>query len=287
MPETIDTLFVQQWRNTMIVLSQQKDSRLGETTIPPIDVIGEYFYWERIGATEAIDLVTRHDDTPNIEQDHSRRRATATPKVWATLLDRADQVRMLVDPRTYYNQVARMAMLRAKDRLIIAALEGSAWAGKSGTVEVALPAAQKIAHGGVGLTITKILQAKESLDTDEVDPDQPRYMVTSAQQITNLLGTTEVTSSDYNTVKALAAGQVNDFCGFQFIRTQLLTKSGTTRFCYAYAKGAIGFGILDDITAEIDRRSDKNYAWQVYLSMDMGATRVEDEQVMQIGCTEA
>lgn len=287
MPETIDTLFVQQWRNTMIVLSQQKDSRLGETTIPPIDVIGEYFYWERIGSTEAIDLVTRHDDTPNIEQDHSRRRATATPKVWATLLDKADQVRMLVDPRSYYNQIARMAMLRAKDTLIITALEGSAWAGKAGTVEVPLPAAQKIAHGGVGLTISKILSAKEMLDTDEVDPDMPRYMVTSAQQVTNLLGTTEVTSSDYNTVKALAAGQVNSFAGFEFIRTQLLTKSGTTRFCYAYAKGAVGFGILDDITAEIDRRPDKNYAWQTYLGMDMGTTRVEDEQVIQIGCTES
>jgi len=287
MPDSIDTLFVQQYRNTMIILSQQRRSRLEGTTIPPIDVRGEYFYWERIGATEAIDLDTRHDDTPNIEQDHSRRRATAQPKVWATLLDRPDQARMLVNPLNYYNQVGMSAMLRAKDRIIIAALEGSAWAGKEGTIEVALPAAQKIDAGGVGLTVAKILAAKETMDEAEVDPDLPRYFVTSAHQVTNMLGTTEITSSDYNTVKALAAGQINSFCGFEFIRTQLLTLSAGTRYCYAYAKGAIGFGVLGDIVAELDRRIDKNYAWQPYLSMDMGATRVEDEQVVQVGCTEA
>ena len=287
MPETIDTLFVQQWRNTMIILSQQKTSRLEGTTIPPIDVQGEYFYWERMGATDAEDLETRHSDTPNIEVEHSRRRASALPKVWATLLDRADQVRMLVDPRNYYNQVGRMAMLRAKDKIIIDALEGSAWAGKSGTTEVALPSAQKIDHGSVGLTVSKILTAKEMLDTDEVDSDLPRYFVTSAQQITNLLGTTEVTSTDYNTVRALAKGEVDAFAGFQFIRTQLLTKVSTTRYCYAYAKGAIGFGVLDNMIAKIDQRIDKNYAWQVYLGMDMGATRVEDVQVVQVACTES
>lgn len=284
MPETIDQYFVQQYRNQLITLAQQKESRLSGTTIPPIEVRGEYFYWERIGATEMIDLETRHDDTPNIEPEHSRRRAEAQPKVWATLLDRADQVRMLVDPRNAYNQAARFAAARAKDKIIIDALEGSAWAGKAGLTEVPLPAAQKIAHGDVGLTLAKILEAKEKLDVAEIDPDSPRYFVTTARQVTNLLGVTEVTSTDYAGVKALVKGEVNTFCGFEFIRTELLTYSASTWYCYAYSKGAVGFGILDDITANITQRNDKNFAWQPYLSMDMGATRVEDECVVQVAC---
>jgi len=287
MPESIDQNFVNQYQNTMIILSQQRLSRLEETTIPPVDQQGENLYWERVGATEAIDLTSRHSDTPNIEVDNSRRKSTATPKVWATLLDKMDKVRMLVDPTNYYNQIGRMAMLRAKDRVIIAALGGSAWSGQTGTTEVALPSSQKIATGSVGMTLAKALQAKEMLDAAEVDEEAPRFMVVSAQQITNMLNTTEVKSADYNTMKALAQGQIDSFLGFKWIRTQLLVKSSTTRYCYAYAKGAIGFGWLEALFADISQRKDKNYAWQVYNSQDLGATRVEEEQVVEIACIES
>ena len=79
MPETITEAFVQQYQNTMRILVQQKDSRLEGTTIPPVKMEGEYLYWERLGATEAIELNARHSDTPNIEPDHSRRRQAAQP----------------------------------------------------------------------------------------------------------------------------------------------------------------------------------------------------------------
>jgi len=287
MPETIEQYYVEQYQNTIRILVQQKTSRLEGTTIPPIQVTGNALYWERLGSTEAVELVTRHDDTPNIEADHSRRKQTATPRVWATLLDQEDQVRMLVDPKNAYNQIARMAMLRAKDSVIITALGGSSYSGQTGTTEVVLPSAQKIAHGSVGLTITKLLSAKEQLDADEVDPDMERYCVTAARQITNLLETTEVKSSDYNSVKALVEGKIDTFLGFKFIRTQLLDLTSDVRYCYAYAKGAIGFGTLSDIQSKIDQRADKNYTWQVWCKMDIGATRIEEEQVIQIACSES
>ncbi len=287
MPESVDTAFVQQYQRNIIVLCQQKESRLEETTIPPVQVIGEALYWERVGATEAIDLTSRHMDTPNIEVDHSRRKATAVPKVWATLLDTADQVRMLIDPKNTYNQIARYAFMRAKDRIIVAALEGNAYTGKAGTTAVALPAAQKIAAASAGLTVEKLITAKEMLDKAEVDPELDRFLVCTSNQISDLLAETEVTSADYNTVRALVTGTIDTFMGFKFKRSELLTLSSTTRYCYAYAKGAVGFGILSDIESKIDQRADKNYAWQVWDKMDMGATRVEDEQVVQIACTES
>lgn len=288
MPETITTAFVQQYQNTMRMLLQQKDSRLEGTTVPPVKMEGEYLYWERLGATEAIELNERHGDTPNIEPDHTRRRSTAQPYVWATLLDRVDAARMLVDPKGPYQEAARAAMNRRKDRIILAALGGTAYSGKSGTTSVALPSAQKVAHGSVGMTISKLLSAKQLLDEAEA-PDEGRYFACTSEDIIDLLGTTEVTSSDYNTVKALASGQVDSFLGFKFIRTELIyqensSSSASTWYDYAFCKGAVGFGSIEEVTVRLTERADKNYSWQPYVSMDMGATRVEDEMVVEVAC---
>jgi hypothetical protein len=77
---------------------------------------------------------------------------------------------------------------------------------------------QIIAEAGTGrFTIAKLRQAKEILDLADVDPSLPRHIVVGPKQITDLLGTTEVTSSDFNTVKALASGDINSFLGFNFV----------------------------------------------------------------------
>ena len=284
MPETITTAFVQQYQNTMRILAQQADSRLEGTTVPPLKMEGEYLYWEILGATEAVALAARHADTPNVEPDHSRRRSTAEPYVWATLLDRADAGRMLIDPKGPYQTVAKNAMNRRKDRLILAALGGNAYEGKAGATTVALPGAQKIAHSSVGMTIAKLLEAKQILD--EAEAEGERFFVCPSESIIDLLGTTEVTSADYNSVKALVTGEVNSFLGFTFKQTELIYlengSSGTTWYNYAYCKGAIGFGKIEEITVRLTERADKNYAWQPYVSMDMGATRVEDKMVVEV-----
>ena len=103
------------------------------------------------------------------------------------------------------------------DDEIIAALIGSANTGKTGSTSVALPAAQKIAHGSTGLTIAKLVEAKQKLDEKSVDPSITRYIVCSPKQISDLLNNTTVTSADFNTVRALATGQISDFVGFSFI----------------------------------------------------------------------
>ena len=284
MAESITEIFVQQYQNTMRLLLQQRDSRLEGTTIPPVKIEGEYLYWERLAATEAVELSTRHADTPNIEPEHSRRRSTTQPYVWSTLLDRADVGRMLVDPKGPYQEAARSAMNRRKDRIILAALGGNAYSGKAGGTTVALPAAQKVAHGSVGMTIAKLLNAKQLLD--EAEAPEERYFACPSESIIDLLGTTEVTNQDYNTVRALVAGQIDSFLGFKFIRTELVylenSSTTTTWYCYAYCKGAIGYGNLEDITVRLTERADKNYAWQPYVSMVLGVTRVEDEMVVEV-----
>ena len=107
------------------------------------------------------------------------------------------------------------------------------------------------------------------------------------EQITNLLGTTEVTSSDFNTVKALANGEVDSFLGFKFTVSNRLAKSGNDRTCIAFAQDGITLRIGKDVSARIDERADKSYATQVYYCMSIGATRMEEAKVLGIVCQEA
>ena len=68
-------------------------------------------------------------------------------------------------------------------------------AGETGSTTIALPSGQKITESGTaGLTIAKLRTAKETLDAASVDPSNPSFIVVGPRQITDLLGTTEVTS---------------------------------------------------------------------------------------------
>jgi len=179
------------------------------------------------------------------------------------------------------------AMGRAMDDAIIGAATGNAFGGVSGGTTIALPAAQQIAVNASGLTLAKLIEAKEILDGNDVDPDEPRFMIVTSKQMTNMLNETKITSADYASVKALVQGQIGTFLGFNFIRTERLGLDGNgDRQVLAFTKSAIGLAVGADVSTRISERADKNYATQVFLSMTIGATRIEDEKMVEIACTE-
>lgn len=112
-------------------------------------------------------------------------------------------------------------------------------------------------------------------------------MVCAAGQIADLLNVTQVTSADYNTVKALAQGEIDTYLGCKFIRSQRLgTDSDGNRQVLMFTQSALGLAVGADIQTKISERADKNYATQVFLSMSIGATRIEEEKMVEIACTE-
>ena len=206
---------------------------------------------------------------------------------WADLIDDPDKVAMLADPTNVYARTAANAMGRAMDDEIIAAATGTAKTGKSGATSTSMLSANTIAHGSSDLTIAKLLSAKKAMDLLDVDPSIPRYIAVGPNQIESLLGTTQVTSSDFNTVKALSNGQIDSFLGFRFILTNRLAKSGNIRTCFAWAEDGIKLAVGKDVMARIDERSDKSYSTQVYYCATFGATRMEEEKVVSIACDES
>ncbi len=284
MPDAIITGYIKQFSGNVDYIVQQKGSRL-RRAVAEETVHGEEEYFDQYGpAPDPVKIVSRHADTPLHDMPQARRKVTTYPYVYATLLDIQDKIRVITDPTSKYVQNAAWTMGRAIDDAIIAAANGTAYTGKDGTTAVPLPTAQKVVVASSGLTIAKLLAAKEVLDAAETDPDEPRFCALKAGQVTDLLNTTEVKSSDYNTVKALDAGQLNSFLGFEFIRTERIT-TVTSTLVLCWVKSGLLLGIGENINADVGPRRDKNNATQVYYRMDIGATRTQEVKVVQIACT--
>jgi hypothetical protein len=292
MSSQITTAFVQQYSANVQMLVQQMDARL-PAFVRNESVTGEFAYFDQIGRAEAIERVTRHGDTPLLETPHSRRQVALRSFEWADLIDRQDLVRTLINPESQYARAAAAAMQRKMDDVLIEAATGSAKTGKTGSTTTSLPAGQLVAVDYVesgstansGMTIAKLRRAKVIMDGAEVD-NEDRYVVCAAKQVQDLLRTTEVTSSDFNTVRALVAGEVDTFLGFRFIRSERLGTSSTHRRCFAFQRQGILLAVGQAPQARITERADKSYSTQVYYSMDIGATRMEEERVVQILCAE-
>jgi len=286
MSTQITTAFVEQYKSNVLHLAQQKGSRLRNAVRVEM-VTGKSAFFERIGSTAAEKRTSRHSDTPRMDTPHSRRKVSLDDYDWADLIDQEDKVRMLISPQSEYAIAGANAMGRAMDTAIIDAATGTAYSGAAGGTSVSLPSGQKVAHGSADLSVAKLRSAKKILDAAEVDPDEERFLVCSAEQIDALLAETEVTSSDFNTIKTLVQGDIDTFMGFKFIRSERLnTDSTPSRQVLAFAKSAIGLAIGSDISTKISERADKNYATQVFLSMTIGATRIEEEKMVEIACNE-
>ena len=289
MSSQISTGFVQQYSANVQMLSQQMGSRLRDA-VRIENVVGKNAFIDQIGKATAQLRTSRHGDTPQLDTPHARRRLSLASYEYADLIDDQDKVRMLIDPTSFYAQAAAAAMGRAMDDVVISAALGTASTGETGSGSATLDATNNMvgsSSSNDGLTIAKLLEAKRKLDLNDVDPSIPRYIAVGPKQIEDLLGTTQVTSSDFNTVKALAQGDINTFLGFEFIMSNRLdVDSNDIRSCFAWAEDGITLGIGKDVSARIDERSDKGYATQVYYCMDIGAVRMEEAKVVKIFCDE-
>lgn len=295
MSNQVTTAFVEDYKNNIDILAQQMGSRLRGC----VDVetkVGDKWFFEQIGSVDAVEKTSRHSDSPFTEVPHARRSAVPRDFHCGEFVDKLDKFKMLIDPTSAYAQAFAYALGRQMDDFIIEAATGTALTGHTGTTSTVLPATQKVAVdlGGanIGLTVAKLIAAKSIFGQNDVDIENPAnelFWAWSQEQQDDLLGTTQVTSSDYAAVKALVQGQVNSFMGFTFKRTQRTLHDSATdvRTNFAFCRSGIKLGLGSDIQVEMDKRSDKSFAMYVYTCMSGGSTRMEEEKVVQILCDES
>jgi len=308
----ITTAFTEGFRNNIMMLSQQKDTRVfGYSRVE--SQTNELEFFERLAETEAVDILDRHGNTPQVNSEHSRRAVALQDADWGDLIDKVDRVRMLINPDDAYVQNAVMALNRKKDDIFIAAALGNAQGGRRGTDSVALPDSQKIVSvsrdgtGAVNLNVFTLTLVQALFDLNDVYDDEMKYFAFSGSQKQSMLNQERATSQDFASVKALVEGRMDTFMGFMFRRSERLPvtadvteynpvtgaiQAGGTvlpagaRRCFAWCKGGMLSTIGNDIMARISERDDKRYSTQVYAMHSVGATRMEEEKVIEVICTE-
>jgi len=307
----IDDWRVQQYTNNVYTLSQQKGSRL-KAAVRSESVRGKNAFIDRIGAVAAQLRVSRHSDSPQIDTPHSRRMLSLSDYEWGDLVDQQDKVRLINDPTNEYSMSAMWAMGRSMDDVIINAALGTAYSGEAGGTAVTFPNAQRLVSVSAGaqanLNVQALRRAKRELDSADVDPSIPRFIAINSSALESLLSATEVTSADYNSVKALVQGEIDTFLGFKFLRLERLpvslavgssfdTSTGAvgsgggsvaagSRAMIAWAQDGLALGIGMDPVGRIQERADKSFATYVYMMMSLGAVRVEEDKVVEIICAQ-
>lgn len=330
MSTQITTAFVKQYSANVQLLVQQMGSRMRNAVTLETGKVGEEVFMDRISATAPQKVTTRHADSPLISTPHDRRRVTPVDYDWGDMIDNPDRLRLLIDPASAYSANAAMAMGRAMDEEIIGALKGSAYgstgdsasSGSDSSSSIALPSAQKItsatnsyavdgenASNAQPLTVGKLIHARKLLGANEADDydvngNSNLFLVVNSAQLAYLLTSTKVNSADYNQIRALVAGDLNQYMGFNIIRTEKIpTTSGTesysgssevpqvtnedNHYCYAFHRRGIGLCVWEDIVARISERPDKRFSQYIYYRMTLGATRLEEERVVEIQCQDA
>lgn len=282
---------------------QQEASRLDKYVTVETGLTGKMVAYDQYGTLEFTEKTERMGTTTPAEAPTYRRIMYPHLFTKAVGFDEFDAKKLAnIDvPVSKTIESLRAAAGRCMDKVMLDAFLGTCYKGETGGTTVAFPTSQTIAANFVesgsatnsSLTIGKLRRALTLLQKAEAwSEDRRAYgdelvLACSSSQINALLQQPEITSYDYNTVRALAEGRIDSFMGFKIIRTELLPLSGGVRSCLAWVKSRAQFGIWDDFKVKISVRDDLDETLQIRAKFACGATRLQEEGFVKILCTEA
>jgi hypothetical protein len=243
-------------------------------------VEGSTVRFPKVGRGVATPRITQTDVTPlNVGFSN----VTCTLQDWnaAEYSDIFSQAKVNFDERSELVQVLGNAIGRRQDQLILDALTAA-----SGTGTVS----NDIGGTDTNLNVAKLRDAKRLLDRANVPPEG-RHIILHASGLASLLSETAVTSSDFNTVKALVSGEINTFLGFTFHvmgdRTEggLIIDGNLDRTCFAFHKDAIGYAEGIAPRTEVNYIPEKT-SFLVNSVFSAGAIAIDAEGIVKITARE-
>ena len=285
----------QDYSRIILPLARQEKSLLYDRVYVKPDITGKCFYQDQIGKWEMSAKTTVNPDTPQNDPNLSRTRIDIGTYNDARILDRSLRLQEFSDPMSPTSICLSSSVGIQMDKLIYEALGGTAYRGETGSTSVTFPAAKTVkvdleASGtNTGLTTTKVRRAAKLMNAQGV-PTYDRTFVCSATGLEQLLGTTVVTNSDYNSVKALVSGEIDTWMGFKFVVLPdgIINVDGNHIADYfAFQKTGICFGMLEELFLRIEERADKSYSKQIYYEINAGAGRLEEAKVIKVKCDES
>jgi len=244
-------------------------------------VEGSTVKFPKIGKGSATIRVPQTDVTP-LNVSYSQVTATMEDYIAAEYSDIFNQQKVNFNERQELVQVVSGAIARRMDQVVLDAL---AAASSPETVT------NDIGGTDSNLNVAKLREAKKKLDKNNV-PGEGRSILVHANNLQSLLGETEVTSADFNTVRALVSGEIDTFLGFKFItfgdrdEGGLPVDGSSDRTVYAFHRDALGLGIGMGQQSRVDYIAEKT-SFLVASMFSAGAVAIDDEGIVTITCREA
>lgn len=261
---------------------QTEGSGLRNTITLRTGVVGDTYKFRKMGKGMANQKATSADVTP---MDISHDLITCTLSNWNApeYTDIFDAAEVNFDEQKELAKTVAMALRRREDQLIIAALDAAT--SLAGTVT------EDIGGTNSGLNVDKLRRGSRYLN-DQGVPMSDRHWLLKAEDLETLLGETETSSSDFNTVKALVNGEIDTFVGFKFHLIEsrdeggLPAGSSSEHMNFAYHKDAVGLAVGLDLRTEVNYIAQKT-SWLCNGILKAGAVVRDTKGVVDIQVQDA
>lgn len=271
----ISTAFVSEFSADVKHAYQGMGSGLLDRVRMKNNVVGSTYRFHKMGKGLASARIAQSDVVPmNVTNSN----ATATLTDWAApeYTDVYDLEKISYDEKQELVKVVAGAITRRAEQLVIDALD----AGASSTQVI-----ENFGGTASGLTVAKIRRAKKLMDAAGV-PKEDRTFLHSATALEQLLGATQATSIDYNSVRALVYGEVDTFLGFKFIGLEDRTEGGISVSSnveknFAFHKEAVGLAVGLEFRTEVNYVPEKT-SWLVNGLYSAGAVGIDDEGIYEV-----
>lgn len=264
-----------------VKLAYQGSSRLRSTVTVKGGVVGQSHNFRKFGAGVATEHNTNELITP---ADYQHNKVPAVLSNWriGDYTDLFDQAETTVDERAQLAISNAKALGRAEDQLIIDALDAAT--SLAGTVDEDL--------GGTNTPINKekLLRAKRLLTQQQADSTQHTLLV-NAIGMEGALSEVEVTSADYQTMRALAESggtlQGKSAFGFNWVVLEdraeggLPLGSSSIRLCFAYDKAAVGLATGIEPSTRVDFIPER-YSYLSQGVLKAGSTVIDSKGVVEV-----
>ena len=254
----------------------QADGRLRNAVTLRTGVTGDTYKFRTMGKGLANQKASQADVTP---MDVAHTLVTCTLENWNApeYTDIFDQAEVNFDEKAQLAKTIALAIRRREDQLIIDALDACT---PTATI------ATSVGGADTPLNKEKVMAAGEALDNNGV-PEEGRIMIANTRSKWSLLNETEVNSSDYNTVKALARGDIDTWAGFKFIFIADNAEGGITEGAgdvydgYAFHMDAVGMAIGIDFKTEINYVAEKT-SWLCNGLYKAGAVAIDETGIVKV-----
>jgi len=283
MADSAVEMYAKEFSKNIKMLARQRASKmLGKVMLKP-NVVGQKFTQERIGTWTMSAKAQGVVATPMGDPGYSRRTCTLTTFHAGKALAHDDNLKTVVEVTSPWVAAAVSAYGNKIDTVVYDALGGNAFSGVDGGTSVALPAGQKLATvAGEVLDTDFNIDVKTKLDAANI-PAENRLVMIHPEDLNEMLRDPLITTTDSNTIKALIKGEFNEWMGFEWISTT----NADQGVCYFYQKDAIALGLNEEPRLKMEERADYSYAMSIYFELNLGATRLEEEGVVEVTITPA